>query len=257
MKRWSFRIVVLATAVLIGSTAAVRASDLAISPTTITLTNEPAQDVVVTNTGNGLVRLSVRAYAWSQNADDPEKLVESDKVVYFPEIFVLPPGATQRIRVGVAGRPTDKEQTYRLIIQELPSNPIPGPNGAGVSFVGRIDMPVFVAPGDSIRPTRIPKLASLRVERGVAQAVLANEGNVHISQSTIRFTGVNRQGRVIWTDTKQPFYILANGTQTARASIPRSICSQLESVTVRWSLRDNLGVLTSSAKATSCSSRGP
>src|SRR5579862_218886 len=148
MKRLSVCAVVLAVAVAAAFATAVRASDFTISPTTITLTNEPAADVVVTNTGTSLVRLSVRAYAWSQETNEREKLAESGNVVYFPEIFVLPPAGTQRVRVGVSGPPSDKEQAYRLILEELPSRT--AADTTGVTFVGRVDMPVFVPPGKSI-----------------------------------------------------------------------------------------------------------
>ena len=121
MKRLLLCTVLVSVAITGVFVTAVRASDFTISPTTITLTNEPAADVVVTNTGTSPLRLSVHAYAWSQETTEPEKLVESGKVVYFPEIFVLPAGGTQRIRVGVSGAPTDKEQTYRLVLEELPS----------------------------------------------------------------------------------------------------------------------------------------
>ena len=57
MKTSLFRIVALTTAVIIGSTAAVGASNLTISPTSVTLTNEPAADVLVTNAGNGFPEL--------------------------------------------------------------------------------------------------------------------------------------------------------------------------------------------------------
>jgi fimbrial chaperone protein len=253
MERMTVRILIasaLAVAIVLQAPAPCRAADFTISPTTITLTNEPAADVAVTNTGTTVARISVHAYAWTQDPNDVEKLTESDDVVYFPEIFVLPPGGTQRIRVGVSGSPKEREQTYRLIVQELPPSRAAG--GAGVTFVGRVDMPVFVPPGNSIVQTRVPKIVSLSVDRGVALAVLANEGNVHIRQSTLTFTGTDASGNVVWRDSKQPFYILAKNQQNVRAAIPQPLCGRIRTVTVRWSLRDNLGELASSSSVASC-----
>jgi fimbrial chaperone protein len=242
----------LAVAILFGSVTHAGASDFTISPTSIVLTNEPAADVTITNTGSGTVRISVRAYAWSQTPDQAEKLEETDKIVYYPEIFVLLPGAAQRIRVGVAGTPTSKEQAYRLIISELPPSAASGGSATGVTFVGRMDMPVFVPPGNSIPQTSLPKIESLAVEHGRARAVLSNAGSVHLRQSTIAFAGTDAAGNVIWRDTKQPFYILANGVQNVDEVIPPSICSRLRSIAVRWTLRDGLGTVTSSANVASC-----
>ncbi len=245
-------IAALAAAIALAAAAAVRAADFSISPTTITLTNEPAADVAVTNTGTTVVRVSVHAYAWTQDAENVEKLSDSDKIVYYPEIFALPSGATQRIRVGVAGRPTDREQAYRMIIQELPPpRGLAGPS-AGVTFIGKVDMPVFVPPGNGLPQTRVPKFVSLSADRGTAIAVLANDGSVHIRQSTLAFTGIDRRGDAVWHDTKQPFYILAGAKQTVRAAIPAALCATLRSVTAQWTLRDNLGTQTASANVASC-----
>ncbi|HTA38701.1 MAG TPA: fimbria/pilus periplasmic chaperone, partial [Candidatus Acidoferrales bacterium] len=178
-----------------------------------------------------------------------EKLSPSDKVVYYPQIFVLPPAGTQRIRVGVSGTPTTKEQAYRLIVQELPPN---AAGATGVTFVGRVDMPVFVPPGDSIAQTRVPKFVSLTAARGVLRAVLTNEGTIHLRQSTLTIAGTDASGNVIWHDTKQVFYVLPDSVQNASDPIPVSICSRLRSVAVRWTLRDNAGTLDSTTRVGSC-----
>lgn len=251
MRRIRFRVPLLAAVLALASLTAASASDFTIAPTSLTLTNEPAGDIGVTNTGTSLIRLSVHAYAWSQDAGSIEKLTDSDKIVYFPEIFVLPPGGTQRIRVGVAGGPTDKEQTFRLLITELPS-PQSQTGSTGVTFVGRVDMPVFVPPGNSIPQTRVPKIDGVHVDRGAVVATLGNEGTVHVRQSNLDFTATDRGGNAIWHDTKQPFYILAGATQNVHAQIPASICPKVASVAIVWSLRDNGGQLKSSTSAISC-----
>jgi fimbrial chaperone protein len=244
--------VLLAGGLVVASAALVRAADFTISPTTITLTNEPAADVALTNTGNSIARITVHAYAWSQTPDEPEKLTASDKVIYYPQIFALPPAGTQRIRVGVAGAPTGKEQAYRLIIQELPPNTAAGTGSTGVTFVGRVDMPVFVPPGNSIAQTRVPKFVSLSVERGQLHAVLTNEGSIHLRQSTLAISGTDASGNTVWRDTKQVFYVLPDSVQNVSEPIPASICSRLRSVAVRWTLRDNAGTLDSTTRVDSC-----
>ncbi|HTX60609.1 MAG TPA: fimbria/pilus periplasmic chaperone [Verrucomicrobiae bacterium] len=228
-----------------------RAADFSILPTTITLSNQPAADVSLTNTGTTFTRISVHAYAWSQEPSLPEKLTESDDVVYFPEIFALAPGGTQRIRVGSALGPTDKEQAYRLIIQELPTPKAPGgPPSFGVTFLSRVDMPVFVSPRGP--QTRVPKLVSLAVEHGVATALLANEGTIHIRQSVLTFTGTDAAGNAIWHETVRPFYVLAGSQQNAHATIPAAICARLHGISAHWVLPDNLGQLAASSGIGSC-----
>jgi fimbrial chaperone protein len=244
--------VALAASMLIASAAFARASDFTISPTSITLTNDPAADVALTNTGSSVIRVSVHAYAWNQTPDDPEKFEDSSKIIYYPQVFALTGNATQRIRVGVAGAPTTKEQAFRLIIQELPPNTSVGTGSAGVTFVGRIDMPVFVPPGNSIPQTRIPKLVSLSAERGQVRAVVSNDGTVHMRQSTMTFTGTDASGNAVWHDSKQVFYVLSDSVQNVTMPIPAALCSRIRSVAVHWVLRDNLGAFDSSARVGSC-----
>jgi len=139
----------LALACLLAAALDASASGLQIAPTSLEMASAgPAQALWLTNTGDHELRAQVRAYKWSQ-AGGKDQLDPTQALVASPPMLAVPPGGRQLVRVIRTGQDTSAgagagEQTYRLLVDELP---LEAAKGTGVQYVLRYSVPVFIGAG--------------------------------------------------------------------------------------------------------------
>lgn len=132
----------LALACLLAAASHASASGLQIAPTSIEMASAgPAQALWLTNTGDHELRAQVRAYKWTQTGGK-DQLDATQALVASPPMLSVPPGGRQLVRVIRTGQDAGAgEQTYRLLVDELP---LEAAKGTGVQYVLRYSVPVFV-----------------------------------------------------------------------------------------------------------------
>ncbi|MET0254675.1 MAG: molecular chaperone [Luteibacter sp.] len=143
MCRWPLR-VALAGAML-ASTLLAHASGLQVSPIGLRLaTSSTAEALWLTNTGSDTVHAQVRVFRWTQ-VDGKDVLEPSRDLVVSPPMVSIAPGDRQLVRVirQVAPAGDGTETAYRVLVDELP---VDGGDKAGLQFVLRYSVPVFLAP---------------------------------------------------------------------------------------------------------------
>ena len=123
--------------------------------------------------------MQIHLYAWTQ-ANGVDRLVPSDDLLVGPPIFTLNPGKTQLIRVGLRDAPTsNREVAYRIVIAEVPTTKF-----AGLSFVFRLSMPIFVSP---MMPSGPHALWSVdKSDARHFRFTLHNSGNQHLHLVALR-----------------------------------------------------------------------
>jgi fimbrial chaperone protein len=193
-------------------------------------------DVTVTNTSGEPIRFSINAKAWSQTPAESEHKEASDQIAFFPQVFSLDSGASQRIRVSLATPPGPSERSYRLFISELPPFNRKA-NGQRLLILSRIDIPVFQPPAQQGAPT--PHIDRLAVSRGNISALVANYGNTHIAPSHISLRALNASGAVMWSNDAEVWYVLAQSKQLATARVPANICENVRSISTSWNVNGN------------------
>ena len=128
--------------------AAARAATLQISPVTIEFApGESATGLTLRNPGDTPLYGQVRVFQWDQaNGDDV--LTPASGVIASPPLIEVAPHGDQLVRlVRTASAPPAAEETYRLLIDELPP---PGAASAdGVTIRLRYSVPVFVEPANA------------------------------------------------------------------------------------------------------------
>lgn len=121
------------------------AASLQVSPVSVDLT-APGQTSTVNlrNEGDRPVNVQVRVFSWTQvNGED--KLTPSRDVVASPPAATLQPGTTYTIRIARIAPPLKSgEETYRLLVDQLPEVNIRRPSSA-VDLAIRYSIPVFFA----------------------------------------------------------------------------------------------------------------
>lgn len=144
---------------------AVNAGGLEVTPTSLQITSRQSADgISLRNVGDAPLYAQVRVFAWSQQNNE-DLLTPSTAISVSPPMLQIAPGATQLLRVirSTGAPPAGKEETYRLIIDEIPAssvtpaaaqaaasaaNATSGKRAAtALSFYMRYSLPVFL--GDS------------------------------------------------------------------------------------------------------------
>ena len=165
------------------------AAGLQVTPTSLTLqAKQSADGLWLSNTGSKPLQAQVRVYRWTQENDE-ERFEATRALAISPPMLELAPGARQLVRVIRLGAPPTAEESYRLIVDELPPGDQDRP--AGLQFVLRYSVPVFLAPaGDA---ALAPELhAQLSFEGEQARLSVHNRGGQHAQLADLVF--VDAQG---------------------------------------------------------------
>lgn len=145
------------------------AASLQVTPIRLDLAaDRPAAVLTLHNVGTTPLNAQVRVFAWSQTADE-DHLERTDKIVASPPIVQVAPGADQTVRILRVGKgDVSGEETYRLLIDEIPNNQ--GADATGVRMQLRYSVPVFVgAPLDG-KPPALQFVLERAASDGLAQA---------------------------------------------------------------------------------------
>ena len=180
-------------AVLMSGTAA-HGANLQISPVSISF--QPGQNsagIQLQNNGDTPLYGQVRVYAWDQR-DGVDALTPTTQLVASPPIIEIAARSSQTIRLvrrgataGQTAAPGGAEQTYRILIDELPrGDPLQG----NVAIRLQYSVPAFVLPGDA---QAAPNIEWTTFQRAGAWHLRArNTGALH---AQIGATSVNVGGR--------------------------------------------------------------
>ncbi|MDC0607690.1 molecular chaperone [Amylibacter sp.] len=155
----------------------VNATTLGVSPVRVTLSEkQKVGTLIVRNDGTEPVPMQLEIVNWSKE-DGKDVFSPTRELIVNPPIFKVPAGGSQLIRVGLRGR-TDaqRELTYRIFLQELPSPP--DPNFNGTKLLMRLSLPVFVLPKVTAKP--VLQWQAERISDGALKVSLTNVGNEHI-----------------------------------------------------------------------------
>ncbi len=103
-----------------------------------------ATTVNLTNPGNGGLKAQIRVYRWSM-VDGQEHLEPATDVVASPPMAVLKPNTEYTVRIiRTSKQPVTTEETYRLLVDEIPDKSALVKNSVNMAF--RYSIPVFFAP---------------------------------------------------------------------------------------------------------------
>jgi fimbrial chaperone protein len=133
------------------------AATLQVAPVTLDLDNDQrATAVYLTNSGNTPIHAQIRVYDWTQE-NGQDRLTQTDAVVSSPAMTSLAPGQQQLVRIIVL-QPGARaqEQSYRLVIDELPAEAPDASHRNAVHFLLRYSIPVFIAGTQAPAATTAP-----------------------------------------------------------------------------------------------------
>jgi fimbrial chaperone protein len=182
----------------------VSAQSLSIAPVTLNMVpGQRATSLTITNAGSVETAVQIRPFVWEQNPQD--SLTPASDVVVSPPIVKIPANGSQVVRILVRHATSDRELSYRLLIDQLPRSTTPGT----VQFALRISLPVFVEPAT----TATAKLqARIAVDAGRQVLILENNGGRH---EKLRQIALHREsGLPLGVDGGAQLYLLAGATRS-------------------------------------------
>lgn len=206
------KVLLLALTVLLGSIAAnsiAMAQALTVTPINLDLgAGQRATSLSVKNQGGATTSIQLRVYAWSQ-LDGVDQLISSSAVMVSPPLATLEPGATQVVRIVLRHPAEEQEDTYRVVLDQIPPPAQPGM----VNVVLRMSIPIFAAP----KPGRAAHMQfHLQREEDKTYLIALNDGSRH---DTLRNIEVwTKTGVKLSSPTDGSPYILAGMTRRWQVS---------------------------------------
>ncbi len=180
--------VLLALAAVIPG-AALASGGLSVSPITLEFAGGGSAKVMeVSNPGDSTTDVQIRLFAWS-NAGTEDKYAPSADIAFSPPMFRLAPGARQVVRLAALKPGGDKEQAYRLFVDQLPSAQAQN----GVQMPVRMVLPLFVQPQASGPRGQDAALAALTwrvafdASRRKARLTATNDGPRRVRLENLAF----------------------------------------------------------------------
>ena len=192
---------------------------------------QKAATLSVTNAGMVETAIQIRAFTWTQ-PDGNDQLTASDAIVVSPPIATIPPSATQIIRLVLRRTPEAREDTYRILLDQIPP---PAEQGT-VHVVLRISIPIFAQPR-----TRLGSHLQFHTERDDQQLflVVSNDGVTHDVLHGLELGTSDSQ--TLKTNFSGSQYVLSGGTR--RWLITPKNPSQLSGSDLRVTVSSPSGVI--------------
>ena len=209
----------------LASEARAESTGITISPLTVVLdAHQSASSVDVVNGNDAPLRMQITPHAWDQDATGAIVLTATKAIVAFPQLVTVAPHARQRIRLAALVAPAEREQTFRLVIAELPAFGAQAANSASITFRARYSIPVRIEPRREIAATRF---GDASLTGNVLRVAVVNDGNVLARMSGGSVTALGAGEARVFRAELPDAVILAGETRTFEIPVPRGTCAKI------------------------------
>jgi fimbrial chaperone protein len=212
------------------------ASNFSITPTSLELSGSAKSGVFsVVNGGDEKLNCQIDLKEWSQDAEGKDVYTEAKDMVFFPKIMTVEAKSQRAIRIGIKGPLSIQEKTYRLFVEEIPSQKKrtgeqeAAKITAGLSIAFRYATPIFVKPARVLESMATEKT---EMAKGVVKTLVKNTGNVHVKLLSVTFRGTSPEGKELFSREVAGWYILRGVSRSYEVTVPQEICGDLALVEV-------------------------
>ena len=163
------------------------AANLEVKPTKLFLNkNNKVATLQIKNLSNSEAIIQVSKYKWDQ-ANNENILDRTNDLISSPAMFKLPGNHTQILRIGSRNlKETDKEQSYRIILQEVHTQDTKEKMGLKVKL--QISIPLFISPNTTQNPESKDLTWSFNTkEKNMLNITAKNNSNIHRTVNNLTF----------------------------------------------------------------------
>jgi fimbrial chaperone protein len=196
----------LAVVALLATQISLRAATLQIEPVLIDVAAPGAASTVsLRNEGSAPINVQIRVFRWSQ-VDGKESLEPTDDVVASPPAVTLAANGSYVARiVRVTKRPVSGEESYRVLIDQLPAPQ--QKRTSAVNLLVRYSIPVFFAASDR----RAPAVAwSVAVSGNKVKVIARNDGDRRLRIASLNIRSA--KGKTVSFSKGLVGYVLGKST---------------------------------------------
>ncbi|MEO9336527.1 molecular chaperone [Mesorhizobium sp. SB112] len=181
------------------------ATSLRVAPVVLDLRTPTASSTLrVWNDAKTPVNVQVRVFRWAQK-DGQETYVPTKDVVVSPPITTLRPGGENIVRVvRTSKRPVTGEESYRLVVDELPG--ASRKKSGTVTLVVRHSIPLFFANPEA---AGAEPSWTVQAQRGGVLVSVRNTGSMRLKVSNL---SINSGGRAVAKRDGLVGYVLGNSS---------------------------------------------
>jgi fimbrial chaperone protein len=206
------------------------ASGFEYTPPTVHLTGRAhTASVTVTNRGDAPLRVEVQAFHLNQGLDGRTLLDETDQILVFPQMILIPPGTSRQVRLAVLAPPTDREQTYQVSITEIPAFSSPATGAPGVMMRMRAEVPVYLGPTVEREAAAI---AAATVQNGALDFSVGNVGTVHFEAKNVHVVGLSSDMREIFAQDLSAQLVFAGSQRDYHVVLGPKECDSLRAMRI-------------------------
>jgi fimbrial chaperone protein len=184
------------------------------------------EKLVIKNVSDTDFPVQVHVYEWSQNEKGEDVYGETQDIVVFPKIMTIKKGEERYIRLGANVFPGIKEKTYRVYVEEMPSE-TKEQQGATVRLFMKVGIPIFITPPNKIEDKA--EIESLSMDKGKIQVKVKNSGNSHFIVTGINVRGMNAEGQEAFNRSIGGWYILSGMDKAYETDVPSGACGNISS----------------------------
>jgi P pilus assembly chaperone PapD len=215
----------LAAFVLTFGVAGSSGVSFAVDPVTFNLV-PPVRNatVTLTNLSTDPLRLQVSVQAWTQSENGTMQLTPTTGVIVFPQLFTLQPSSAQRLRAAVIAPLSTNEQTFRIVVADLPSfgDTVAAPRGrTNITVRTRFLVPLYVEP--AVR-TRAGRFENAAMHDGHLTFALVNSGTVHLEGLTLPIQLHDANGGTLFSADAGRWNVLAGGRRVFTVDTGKTKC---------------------------------
>ena len=164
---------------------------------------QSAAAITVSNRGSRKTAIQVRAFAWSEDAGGEDVLAPTGDLMASPPIASIEPGASQVVRLVLQKPARGREETYRILLDQLPP-----PKEAGVVHVLlRLSIPMFAQPEQRIAARLHWRIAN---SGGQSWLIVSNDGDRHLTLGAMTIRTAD--GRQLKVGVNSPPHVLVGST---------------------------------------------
>lgn len=206
-------------------------SEFRVTPIRVDLNSRASSALMtLTNESDKTLRFQISVFKWEQEDGSGEmKLTPTKDVVFFPALLTLAAKEERNVRIGTTQKSENVEKTYRIFFEELPPLETPEAQGAQVTVITKLGVPIFIAPAKAAAAGEIRNLSF-----GARKLVfdVGNTGNAHFFARSVRVTGLDGEGKPVFQKQREGWYILHGGSRRYDVELSAEECAAVRSFKV-------------------------
>jgi fimbrial chaperone protein len=184
--------------------------------------------LTIRNVSENDLSVQVKAYEWNQNEKAEDVYQETQDIIVFPKIMTIAKGEERFIRLGTNVQSGLKEKTYRVYIEEIPSN-ASDKEGTNIRLFMKVGIPLFLK---SSAPQDKAEIDTVSMNEGKIRIKVRNSGNTHFIVTGINVSGQNNSGQESFNRDISGWYLLSGSEKVYETDIPQDCCAAISNFNI-------------------------